>query len=56
MAALLAQQRGNPQSFQNNPRHTARTNTNTSAATTIQINAFCGSGGGGRGASVMALP
>jgi hypothetical protein len=41
--------------LQNNLRHTARTNTNTSAATTIQINAFCGSGGGGRGGSVMAL-
>jgi hypothetical protein len=41
----------------NHPRHTARTNTNTSAATTIQINAFCGSGGGaGRGVSRMALP
>src|SRR6202047_3567071 len=38
------------------PRHAARTNTNTSAATTIQINAFCGSGGGRRGASLMALP
>jgi hypothetical protein len=30
--------------------------TKTSAATTIQINAFCGSSGGGRGASLMALP
>jgi hypothetical protein len=54
--ASAAQQRGNPQSFQNDPRHTARTNTNTSAATTIQINACCGSGGGRRGASLMALP
>jgi hypothetical protein len=39
--------------LQSNPRHAARTNTNTSAATTIQINAFCGSGGGGRGVSFM---
>ena len=37
--------------LQNNPRHTARTNTNTSATNTIQINAFWRSGGGGRGAS-----
>jgi hypothetical protein len=38
--------------LQNNPRHTARTNPSTSAAITIQINAFCGSGGG-RGVSFM---
>jgi hypothetical protein len=37
------------------PRHVARTNTNTSAATTSQISACCGSGGG-RGASLMVVP
>jgi hypothetical protein len=37
------------------PRHAARTNTNTSAATTSQISACCGSCGG-RGASLMVVP
>jgi hypothetical protein len=43
------------QFFYDQPRHAVRTKTNTSAATTIQNNAFCGSGGD-RGVSPIGVP